>query len=289
MPNGLGRGLGSLISARPIPDKKNIKTDQSVLKDGQNFSMEINIDLIKANKLQPRERFVDSELEDLAQSIKEYGILQPLIVSKSEDGFELIAGERRLRAARKAGLKKIPIIIRNITEQKKLEVALVENIQRQDLNPIEIAKGYKRLMDEFNLKAPEVSQKVGKPRSSVANSLRLLSLPEEIQLAMINGQISEGHGKYLAGLETEAKQLNLFRKILHSSLSVEASNKEARRMGGTKLARIKINYRDKDKEFALREFFGAKIEIKRKRKGGQIIIDFYGDDELEEIVKKVKK
>jgi ParB family chromosome partitioning protein len=142
-------------------------------------------------------------------------------------------------------------------------------------------------MDEFNMGQEDVSKKVGKSRSAIANTLRMLNLPEEIQLALIEGKITEGHGKYLIGLESEAKQLALFRKIIRNGLSVNDTNEEARRMGGTKQHKVEINYQDQDKEFKLREFFGAKTEIKRKKKGGQIIVDFYSEDELREIIGKL--
>jgi ParB family chromosome partitioning protein len=239
--------------------------------------------------MQPREKFTDTKLDELADSIKEYGIIQPLVVSYKNGEYELIAGERRLRASKQIGLKKVPIVIRNVDDLKKLEVALVENIQREDLNPIDMAHAYKRLIDNFDLSHEEAAKRVGKPRSSFSNVLRLLSLPEEVQLALINEKITEGHAKFILGLESEEKQMTLFRKILHNSLTVGDANAEAKRMGGTKAARIKINYNDKDKEFAFREFFGAKIEVKRKGKGGQIIINFFSEDELREITGKIKK
>jgi len=289
MSNGLGRGLSSLI-----PNINNTKkNNQELLNESsddysKNGVLEVEIEKIKANPMQPRKRFVDFQLEELANSIKEHGIIQPLIVTKNNDGFQLIAGERRLRASKIAGLKKVPIVIRKADDQEKLELALIENIQREDLNPIDLAKAYKQLINEFNITQEQVAEKVGKSRSTVTNILRMLKLPEEIQLALISEKISEGHAKYLVGLDSETKQLNLFRKILHNNLTITDTNKEARKMGGTKSARIKINYADKDKEFALREFFGTKIEIKRMGRGGKIIIDFYSDEELNEIIKKVK-
>ncbi len=286
MTNGLGRGLNSLIPQKNQKDKD--KTSAFSIQD-KNKVLQIEVTEIITNSRQPRQRFTDYKMDELVSSIKEYGIIQPLIVSPKNKGYELIAGERRLRAARELGLKKVPVIIRDANEQEKLELALIENIQREDLNPVETAIAYKQLLDEFNLTQEELSKRIGKPRPSIANTLRILNLPEEIKLALIDGKISEGHAKLLVGLNNEAKQMSLFRKIVHSGLSVGDTLKETRRMGGTKMAKIKINYEDKDKEFALREFFGTKVEIKRKRKGGQIIIDFYSDDELNEIIAKVKK
>lgn len=289
MSNGLGRGLNSLIPNKTSPTiKKQISTLSPEESKGQIIEVEVNS--IKSNPMQPRERFTDTKLEELAESIKEYGIIQPIVVSQAGDSYELIAGERRLRAGKLAGLEKIPAIIRDVDDQKKLELALIENIQRENLNPIDLAHAYQRLMSEFNLTQEEAAKHLGKSRPVIANTLRYLGLPEEIQLAMIEGKINEGHAKYLAGIEGEDRQLNLFRKIVRNGLTVSDTNKEAKKMGGTKQARNKeINYQDKDKEFAFREFFGAKVEIKRKGKGGQVIIDFFSDDELRGMIEKMKK
>ena len=304
MTNGLGRGLGSLIPNKKNPHVVNLKADGGSGGTGSNTGslgdsnkdkvLKVSINDIEANPMQPRKSFTDANMEELINSVREHGIIQPLVVSPgvAEQGvrkYELIAGERRLRAARKAGLDKVPIIVREAGAQEKLEVALIENIQRENLNPIDMAVAFKRLIDEFSLTQEEVARQVGKSRSSVTNILRLLSLPEEIKEALVEGKISEGHAKYLVGLDSEVKQMSLFRKIIHNKLTVGDTGKEARRMGGTKHARIKINYADKDKEFALREFFGTRVEIKRKGKGGQIIVDFFSDDELGEIIGKVKK
>jgi ParB family chromosome partitioning protein len=291
MANGLGRGLSSLI-----PQKTNVQTDETKsvvnnfpLKSDKDKILHLETGKIEVNPMQPRKRFADFQIEELVSSIKEYGIIQPLIVTFSNGRYELIAGERRLRAAKAAGLAKVPVIIRDADKLAKLEVALVENIQRENLNPIDLAEAYKKLMSEFNFSQEEIAKKVGKSRSGVANCLRLLTLPEEIKLALIDGKITEGHAKYIVGLDTETKQMSLYRKILHNNLSVQDVDKETKRMGGTKAARVKINYADKDKEFALREFFGAKVEIVRKGKGGRIYIDFFSDEELRGIIEKVKK
>jgi len=291
MSNGLGRGLGSLIPQKndkkesPQVNEANI-SNVSVVNDNDRI-LHVDINKIKANPMQPRQEFESVNLGELVHSIKEYGVIQPLVVTQTGDGYELIAGERRLRASKEAGLKKVPVIVRDAKEQEKLEIALVENLQRQNLNPIETAIAYRKLVDEFNISQAEVSRKVGKARSSITNTLRMLNLPEEIKAALVAGRIGEGHAKYLLGLDSEEKQMLLFNKIVRNNLTVNDTDKEAKRMGGTKEAKIKINYADKDKEISLREFFGAKTEIKRKLKGGQIIVDFYSDDELEEIIKKL--
>lgn len=294
MTNGLGRGLSSLIpnkinsaGEKIKKDVSEIKINPSILADDKDRVLKINPGKIKVNPMQPRQRFGDYSLDELVDSVREYGIIQPLIVTSKDGVYELIAGERRLRAAKKLGLVEVPVIVRGADEQEKLEIALVENIQRENLNPIETAIAYKKLMDEFNIIQDEVAKKVSKSRSSIANIVRLLNLPEEIQLALIDGKISEGHGKYLVGLESPEKQMSLFRRIIRNGLSVGDTNEEARRMGGTKQHKVKINYQDKDKEFKFREFFGAKAEIKRKKKGGQIIIEFYSEDELGEILGKI--
>jgi ParB family chromosome partitioning protein len=285
---GLGRGLGSLIPNKQTKVIETASGETIIAVTPKEGVLEVDIDSIRANHFQPRKQFRDAKLEELADSIKEHGIIQPLVVTRDGDAYELIAGERRLRASKLAGLKQVPVIVRQAGEQEKLELALIENIQREELNPIDLAEAYTQLITEFNLTQEDMAKRVGKARSSVANALRLLKLPEEIKLALIDGKISEGHAKYLSGLEGEAKQLALFRKILHNDLSVSDTNKEARRMGGTKSARVKINYEDKDKEFILREYFGCKVEIKRRGKGGQIILEFFSDDELNEILKKLK-
>lgn len=287
MANGLGRGLSSLI---PQEATKKIKSKVSG-EESSGGVLEIPVEKIKANALQPRKKFTDYKLDELSESIKEFGIIQPLIVArlKGEDAYELIAGERRFRAAKQAGLKKVPVVIRKVGAQEKLEVAIIENLQREDLNPIDLALAYQQLADDFSLTQEKIAKKMGKSRSSISNTMRMLTLPDEIQLALIDGRITEGHTKYLLGLESEVKQMSFFRKILNNKMSVSDTNKEIKKMGGTKMARNEINYKDKDKEFHIREFFGAKASIKRKRKGGVIEINFFSDEELAEIVEKLKK
>jgi len=283
--SSLGRGLGSLIPSQPNRNLQNTDTQNNE----KNGVLKISVDKIIENPFQPRKKFTDAKLNDLASSIKTHGIIQPLVVVRKGDGFELIAGERRLRASKIAGLKEVPVILKDVDNKEKLELALIENIQRENLNPIDLAMSYKQLQEEFNLTQEEAAKQLGKSRSSIANTLRLLNLPDEIKKGLIEEKITEGHAKYILGLDNPNKQLNLYNKITRVNLSVDDTNKEAQRMGGTKLSRTKINYADKDKEFYIREFFGAKAEIKRKGKGGQIIINFYSDEELMEIVNKIKK
>jgi ParB family chromosome partitioning protein len=292
MAYGLGRGLSSLIPPKKEKTSAIIKEDEYFSpppssKAGESF-LEISPDEISANPFQPRRSFSDVDIDELAESIKIYGIIQPLVVTRSGGKYELIAGERRLRAARLAGLKKVPVVIRDYDQQKKLEIALVENLQREDLNPVEKAMAYRQLIDDFNLTAEEAAVRVGKSRSQVSNALRLLSLPEEIRNALVNKQLSEAHAIYLLGLDTEAKQLNVFRKILQNKWTVGETGRQLRKLGGTKESRIKNNPADAAREAAFRSFFGAKTEIKRANRGGKVIIDFYSDDELAEMTRKIK-
>lgn len=282
MSNGLGRGLGSLIPQKNDPININPSSSQT---EGE--VMRVSPDSIIANPRQPRNNFSDAELNELVQSVREYGIIQPLVVTKTAQGYELIAGERRLRAARLVGLKEVPIVVREADDQEKLEIALIENIQREDLNAVELALGYKKLAEEFNLNQDQLAKKLGKSRPVVTNTLRILQLPQAIQDALINGEITEGHAKILVGLDSEQKQFELFNRIKTRHLNVDTTLLEARRMGGTKQARIQINYADKDKEMLLRQFFGAKSEIKRIRKGGEVVVHFTSEEELEGIIKKV--
>lgn len=283
----LGRGLGSLI---PQKVNKHFSDDitpaMSVVSDEDKI-LHISPSVIKANSQQPRTDFNEASLEDLSRSIKEYGVLQPLVVNRRGDGYELIAGERRLRAAKLAGLTTVPVILRQADEQKKLEIALIENIQREDLNPIELAMSYRRLADEFNLKTEEVARRVGKSRPLVANTMRLLNLPEEIQRALVSGSISVKHGLAIAGLDSEVKQMELFRKVIANKMTSTEVFEETKKMGGTKEARIKHHPADEGRVAKLQEFFGSRVKINRKNKGGQIIIDFSDDETLNEMIKKI--
>jgi ParB family chromosome partitioning protein len=293
MAYGLGRGLGSLIP-------KKTETAKSVIKEDEYFSpspgiiqseagvLEVDPKEIDANPFQPRKSFNDVDLNELADSIKTYGVIQPLIVTRAKGRYELIAGERRLRASKIAGLQKVPVVVRDYDQQKKLEVALVENLQREDLNPMDKAGAYRQLMDDFNLTLEDAAKKVGKSRPQVSNTLRLLSLPEEIRRALSGRKLSEAHAIYLLGVADEKKQLEIFHKIIQNDWTVKETSKQVRALGGTKESRIKDNPADRAREAAFRSFFGAKTEIKRANRGGHIIIDFYSDDDLIEMTKKIK-
>lgn len=312
----LGKGLSSLIPPKSTRIKVNSSADPSsdisfttrtinsdegevvqdipgvesdIITGSFDGALEIDIDRIRNNSRQPRKEFNESKIAELSDSIKNYGIIEPLVLSNEGGGeYELIAGERRLRAARLAGLKKVPAIIRSVDDQEKLEIALIENIQREDLNPIETASAYRELMGNFGLSADKVGERVGKSRSKVANTLRLLSLPSEIQSALASGEINEGHAIYLLGLDSPIKQMDVFRKITMNNWTVAETGKQVKKLGGTKNSQVKINLGDDDRQKKLEDYFGTKVEIKRVRKGGKVVIDFYSDEELESIIKRIK-
>lgn len=274
----LGKGLQALL-----PEKKTLvwKVEQ----DGQAVSM-ISLDQILPNRYQPRTIFAEAELEELAQSVKEHGVLQPIVVRRKGDGmYELIAGERRFRAAKIAGMITIPALVRNSNDEKSLAVALVENIQRQNLNPMEEAKAYSRLMGEFGLTQDLVSRSVGKDRSSIANILRLLSLHKDVQQFIESGAISLGHAKVLAGLATADAQLQLAQKIVSEQLSVRQieqmiSGQKKNRGTGSKKEEPR-RFRNLEEQF--RKRLGTKVQVKAATRGGQLIIHYFSDEELDRI------
>ena len=275
----LGKGLQALL-----PEKKTLvwKVEQ----DGQAISM-VALKQIIPNRYQPRTIFIEDELEGLAQSIKEHGVLQPIVVRRKGDGvYELIAGERRLRAATIAGLPTIPALVRNSNDEKSLALALVENIQRQNLNPMEEAKAYSRLMGEFGLTQDLVSSSVGKDRSSIANILRLLTLPKEVQHFIESGALSLGHAKVLAGISSASTQLRIAKRIVSEQLSVRqtehlVAGKKSR--GSAKNSKTEPN-KFHDLEDQLRKHFGTKVQVKTGARGGELVIQYYSDEELDRII-----
>jgi ParB family chromosome partitioning protein len=287
---GLGRGLGSLIPKK-VPD--NIIADKNKeFLSSENIGkiLQIPVDAIEANPMQPRQVFHHEDLEALIESIKLYGIIQPLIVTKIANGYQLIAGERRLRSAKIIGLNTVPAIVREAKEQEKLEIAIIENVQRKDLNPIETGLAYERLMNEFNLSQEQVAERLGAKRSSVANTLRFLTLPAKIQEALAGGQITEGHAKVIAGLENEKEQLDFLEKVLKYNYSVRETEKESQQMRPAKINAKKVKDPNlEDKKARLREILNTKVEIKKENGSGQIIIDFYSEEELNYIVKQITK
>ncbi len=278
----LGRGLDSLIPEAKTAPKKS------------SDYFHCNISRIRANPYQPRTRFSKEELKELSDSIKNKGIIQPLIVRKNKDGYELITGERRLRASKIAGLKKVPVIVKKISDLDMLEMSIIENIQREDLNPIEEADAYNRLMIEFDLTQEQVAGKVGKSRSAVANFLRLRQLPSQIRESMIDGSISMGHARALLGAATSALQNAAWRKVISKGLSVRDT--EAL-INGLKKKKKKIVVPapgSNDIYFAslendLSRLFGTRVKIKRRGKKGSVQIEYYGDDDLDRVLNLLKK
>jgi len=280
MSKGLGRGLESLI-----PISHEIEEKIGIIKDGV---MEIEVDKINPNPKQPRYNFDEEALEDLANSIREYGIIQPLIATKKTDGFyELIAGERRLRAAKIVGLKTVPLIIRSYDEQQKLEIAIIENIQRHDLNVLEEAMAYQRLIDDFNLTQDEVSKSIGKSRSSVANTLRLLNLPTEIKRGLVETKITEGHARAILGVEGVENQIALYNEILNNKLNVRKTEGKVKSLVSEE-NRQEENYY-KEVESRIRDFLETKVCISGNKKQGKIIIEFYSNEELGRILTLISK
>ncbi|MFZ5364048.1 MAG: ParB/RepB/Spo0J family partition protein [Patescibacteria group bacterium] len=285
MAYGLGRGLNSLIPPKKISQA--FSSGAEAAPQGVRL-VDVPVKNIRPNPKQPREDFGYQDLEDLINSIKEHGILQPLVVTKIDgENYELIAGERRYRAAKFLNLKTVPAIVRTAKDQEKLELALIENIQRKNLNPVEEAKAFQRLMNEFNLTQEEVSQRVGKSRSVVANTLRLLGLPEEILQALRSGKIKESHGRTLLSLPDDKAQLKYFSKILKSEVNVRDMEGVARKARGVKQRKVEPAL--VAKEELLRSVFGTKVEIKKRGNKGQIIIHFYSDEEYSDIIKKISK
>ena len=253
--------------------------------------MEVDVRGIVPNPYQPRTNFDQAKLQELADSIAEHGIIQPLVVSRQNNGgYELIAGERRLEAAKLAGLNKVPVVARQATEQNKAEWALIENIQRHNLNPIEEAQAYEKMQSAFGLTQIEIAKKVGKSRSAVANILRLLNLPEEIREALIVGKITEGHARTILALSDEKKQLELFRSILREGLNVRQVEGETKKMKVGKNYRIKKDV-DPDLlniENEIADNLKTKVKIRGIRNNGKILIDYYSEEELGQIVEKLR-
>lgn len=282
---GLGKGLDSMI-----PEKIDRSSNKS--KERLDVSREtmVGINEIEPNKLQPRKKFDEDSMHELAESIKLYGIIQPLVLQKRESFYEIIAGERRWRAARIAGLKKVPAIIKDYTEQEIVEIAIIENIQREDLNPIEEAMAYQKLIKEFNLKQDEVADRVSKSRTAITNSMRLLKLSEKVQQMLVDDIISGGHGRALLAIEDQELQYNIALKIMDEKLSVRETEKLVKGILSDK-PRKKINvikendflYRDLEEK--MKTIIGTKVLINHKNKNkGSIEIEYYSEEELERLV-----
>lgn len=273
---GLGKGLDALIPTKTEDLIESVK--------------EIEISSISPNPYQPRQNITSESLGDLAESIKNQGVIQPVILRRKDDGFELISGERRLRAAEMVGLKTIPAIIRECTDEDMLSMALIENLQREDLNPIEEAKSYHKLIEEFGWTQEEISRNIGKSRVEVANTLRLLKLPEQIKQDLIEGRLSKAHGRTLLSIEEERVQLKIADKIKRKKLSVrevEKLVKDLTREKGRKvkdLREIQRNIHLIDLEDKLLEKLATKVKIRGTENKGAIVIDYYSSEDLERII-----
>ncbi|MEI6650052.1 MAG: ParB/RepB/Spo0J family partition protein [Candidatus Moraniibacteriota bacterium] len=318
--HGLGRGLSSLIppkkedreasfkdmtiktmeaqgvdlSTTHVPnDRERIATsdpEPAASSVGAPGVTEVLISEIVPNPHQPRLHFDEDRLRELAESIREHGVVQSLVVSPRQDGtYELIAGERRLKASKLAGLMKVPVVIRDADEREKLELAIIENVQRHDLNPIEEARAYARLIDEFGLIQEDVAKKMGKSRSAVANAVRLLVLPIEIQRAVAEGKISEGHAKVLLSVENPEKQRAVFELIMKTGLTVRGTEAKVREsVVHTHTRRVSpVAPGLVEKADRISAALGTKVEVKPAGKGGRIVVEYYSDEELEQIVSRI--
>lgn len=288
---GLGRGLGSLIPSKDSIEKQSAQKPSMALASkpvGEIF--ELDVDLIKSNRHQPRKHFDEEDLNDLSASIREHGIIQPLVVVQDSDGtYELIAGERRLRASKMAGLKKVPIIKREADELDRLELALIENIQRSDLNPIEEGEAYQKLNDEFGLSHEEIGRRVGKSRPLISNAIRLLALPQEVQKAISERKITSAHGRLLLEMKDEKQQLEMLEKIISERLNISDTTREVRAVSKYRYIRKVRKDPNLDVyEQELRARLGTKVVIgKRGKKTGLITIEFYSEDEMRNIISKI--
>lgn len=286
---GLGKGLDSMI---PPKRTARAQAQDSAANKNANKSGEVilKINDVEPNKNQPRRTFNEDSLIELSESIKQHGIVQPLVVAKQKDYYEIIAGERRWRAAKIAGLKEVPVIIKDYSPQEIMEVALIENIQREDLNPIEEAKAYKNLIDEYNLKQDQVAEKVSKSRTAVTNALRLLKLDDRVQEMLINENISSGHARALLGLDDAEKQYNIATQIFDEKLSVRETEKLVKQINRPEQPpkpkkELKNDFVYRNIEEKLKEKIGTKVKINRKTEDkGKIEIEYYSPEELEKIL-----
>lgn len=283
---GLGKGLGSLFSENDIEEVTS--SDTGKIKEGDITNVKIS--LIEPNKKQPRRHFDKEKIEVLSESIKEHGLIQPIIITPSDNGmYKIVAGERRWRAAKKANLKEIPAVIRSYNEEQVAEIALIENLQRENLNPIEEAIGYNLLMEEFNLTQELISQRVGKSRSAIANSLRLLSLEDDIKKLLIEGILTSGHARAILSLESTELRMALAKKIIEDNLNVRQAESLAKQLQKKKQPKKETEKTAFDIEIEhiqnnLSSAMGTKVKINHSPKKGKIEIEYYGNKDLERIL-----
>lgn len=292
---GLGKGLDSLI---PMSESTNTVFEKKAVDKEDNKASEtvVKITQIEPNREQPRKNFDEDALQELADSIKQFGLLQPILVQDRKSHYEIIAGERRWRAAKLAGLKEVPVIIRDYTNQEIVEISLIENIQREDLNPIEEAQAYKRLLTEFNLKQDEVAERVSKSRTAVTNSMRLLKLCDEVQQMIIDDMLSTGHARALISIEDPEEQYTIAQKIFDEKLSVRDVEKLVKNLNKPEKPKKEIK-EDKsldiiyqDIEEKLKQSLGTKVEISAKGNGaGKLEIEFYNHDDLDRIIELLSR
>ena len=293
---GLGKGLDVLFGGAPLEmqtlEEENTQPEETA--DSKNLKT-LRITEVEPNREQPRKNFDEDALLELSESIKQYGLLQPILVQDRKDYYEIIAGERRWRAAKLAGLKQVPVIIKNLTDQEIVEISLIENIQRENLNPIEEAQAYKRLLNEFHLKQDEVAERVSKSRTAVTNSMRLLKLSDDVQRMVIDEMITTGHARALLGVEDPAEQYNLAQRIFDEKLSVREVEKIVKNMGKPVKPKkekvvdksMQVIYDDISEK--LKTQLGTKVNIVPKEDGsGKIEIEFYSHDELDRILDLMK-
>ncbi|HEU4687710.1 MAG TPA: ParB/RepB/Spo0J family partition protein [Vicinamibacterales bacterium] len=269
----LGRGLAALIPDAPVAAAPSER------------ALEVDIDLLRPNRFQPRTTMDDTRIEELSKSIRSNGVIQPIVVRKAEKGYEIIAGERRWRASQRAGLQKVPIVVRDIPEDRMLAAALIENIQRENLNPIEEAQAYRRLADDYNLTQDQISDAVGKERSTVANTMRLLRLPNEIRENLSGGTLSMGHARAILSLPDEHAQLRVSREVVSRNLSVRETESMVKKAlePETKKEEAPKDVHTRAAEEKLRFALGTRVRITRKGKGGRIEVDFQNEDELQRL------
>ena len=291
--NGLGKGLDSLIPStghkKAAPAKPEVKKEVVVEKVIKKEEVMVKITEVEPNREQPRKNFNEDALLELADSIKQFGIIQPLVVQKQDNYYEIIAGERRWRAAKLAGLKEVPVIIKNYTEQERVEIALIENIQREDLNPIEEAMAFKRLLTEFDLKQDELAERVSKSRTAVTNSMRLLKLDERVQQMVVDEKISTGHARALLAVGDKEQQYNLANKIFDEKLSVRETERLMKNLQKEKKdkkdQKAENEFIYKGIEEKIKMILGTKVTVNHKKNNkGRIEIEYYSNEELERIM-----
>ena len=281
---GLGKGLEALFSENQLT-----KEEERKLKDGEEIIQNIKIIEIEPNKDQPRKNFPTESIEELAKSIEKYGVIQPIIVAKKDGYYEIIAGERRWRASKKAGLKEIPCIVRENDEKTNKEIALIENIQREDLNPIDKARGFRKLLDDYGMTQQELADKIGLNRSTVANTLRLLNLDERVMKLAIEGKLTEGHCRSLLSIEEPEKQYAAALRIIEKGETVnEVENKVKNDKKAPKKEEARRQAICRDIEDTFQSFFGTKVKLNAGKRSGKIIIQYSTNEDLERILGLLK-